>query len=65
MVVHSQYYDLTMYGTYSVLTHYGGGVSLSLRYGHLPVVRYLIEDQQCDVNVTDESGRVPLHKSCL
>ena len=39
-------------------------VSLSFRLGHLPVVRYLVEDRQCDVNVTDESGQVPLHLSC-
>ena len=62
-IFHSQY-DLTIYGTCSVLTHYGGGVSLSFRSGHLPVVRYLLEDRQCDVNVTDEDGQVPLHFSC-
>ena len=64
-IFHSQYCDLTIYGTYSVLTHYGGGVSLSLRWGRLPVVRYLVEYRQCDVNVTDRWGRVPLHLSCL
>ena len=39
-------------------------VSLSLRLGHLPVVRYLVENQHCDVSVTDDYGRVPLHLSC-
>ena len=63
IIFHSQN-DLIIYGTYSVLTHYGGGVSLSFRGGHLPVVRYLVEDQQCDVDVTNESGQVPLHLSC-
>ena len=38
--------------------------SLSLRWGHLDVVKYLVEDQHCDVNVTDKEGSTPLHISC-
>ena len=39
-------------------------VSLSFREGHLPVVRYLLEDRQCDVNVTDDDGQTSLHIIC-
>ena len=38
--------------------------SLSLRLGRLDVVKRLVEDQNCDVNVTDKEGSTPLHISC-
>ena len=38
---------------------------LTLRWGHLDVVRYLVEDQVCDVNSTTKDGSLtPLHMSC-
>ena len=39
-------------------------IPLSLRGGHLDVVRYLVEDHHCDVNVQDNGGSTPLHVSC-
>ena len=44
--------------------YYDGSVSLSLRAGCVPVVRYLVEDQHCDVNVTDKKGQTSLHILC-
>ena len=38
--------------------------SLSLRERRLDVVKCLVEDHHCDVNVTDKEGSTPLHISC-
>ena len=40
------------------------GFSLSLIRGRLDVIRYLVESQHYDVNVTDKKGRTCLHLSC-
>ena len=34
------------------------------RFGHLNIVKYLVEDQQCDVNVITDWGSTLLHFSC-
>ena len=39
-------------------------ITLSLRFGYLNIVKYLVEDQHCDVNVTDNDGQTSLHHIC-
>ena len=34
------------------------------RWGHLEVVKYLIEVQGCSAGCTDNFGRTPLHRAC-
>ena len=34
-------------------------------YGHLDIVRYLVEEQQCDVECRDKYGGTPLHCAAL
>ena len=33
----------------------------ALLYGHLDIVRYLVGEQQCDVECRDKNGNTPLH----
>ena len=35
-----------------------------VRYGHLEVMKYLIEVQGCSAGCTDNGGRTPLHYAC-
>ena len=35
-----------------------------VRYGHLEVVKYLIEIQGCSTGCTSDTGRTPLHYAC-
>ena len=36
----------------------------TVRSGHLEVVKYLIEVQECSTGYTDSSRRTPLHRAC-
>jgi ankyrin repeat protein len=35
-----------------------------VRFGHLEVMKYLIEVQGCSIGYTDSLGRTPLHLAC-
>ena len=34
------------------------------RSGHFPVVQYLIEQQNVEINIKGENGKTPLHYAC-
>ena len=40
-------------------------LSLAAYYGKLAVVKYLVEEQQCDVNTRDNKGLTPLHEAVI
>ena len=37
---------------------------LSCSHGHLNIVTYLIEEQKCNLEWTDNKGETPLHLAC-
>ena len=39
-------------------------VILNFRRGHLPTVKYLVEDQKCSTTCTATGGWTPLHEAC-
>ena len=44
-----------------VVTIFIHGSYLLIRYGHIQVIRFLVEGQHCDCNAVDKYGMTSLH----